>query len=118
MSRKIAVVAIIRKHRIYHVDDASLISIATPSSKIERRPFEQRYIDTFLSVDLRRDFYFSYAYDITRSLQSNMTSGFECGINEMFCWNYFLLSPILTSSTVKSPWMLPLIHGFIEQSSN
>lgn len=33
---------------------------------------EQRYVKMFQSIDLSSNFYFSYSYDITHTLQSNM----------------------------------------------
>ena len=43
---------------------------------------EDRYIALFRLVDLTKDFYFSYTYDLTRTVQQHMTclprSGSEC----------------------------------------
>lgn len=36
-------------------------------------PDEQRYVKMFQSIDLSSNFYFSYSYDLTHTLQSNMT---------------------------------------------
>lgn len=35
-------------------------------------PDEQRYVKMFQSIDLSSNFYFSYSYDLTHTLQSNM----------------------------------------------
>jgi hypothetical protein len=35
-------------------------------------PDEQRYVKMFQSIDLSSNFYFSYSYDITHTLQYNM----------------------------------------------
>lgn len=34
---------------------------------------EQRYVKMFQSIDLSSNFYFSYSYDLTHTLQNNMT---------------------------------------------
>ena len=36
-------------------------------------PDEQRYLKMFQSIDLSSNFYFSYSYDITHTMQYNMT---------------------------------------------
>lgn len=36
-------------------------------------PDEQRYVKMFQSIDLSSNFYFSYSYDLTHTLQHNMT---------------------------------------------
>ena len=35
-------------------------------------PDEQRYVKMFQSIDLSSNFYFSYSYDLTHTLQTNM----------------------------------------------
>lgn len=35
-------------------------------------PDEQRYVKMFQSIDLSSNFYFSYSYDLTQTLQINM----------------------------------------------
>ena len=89
-----------------------------------------RYVQSFSQVDLSKNFYFSYTYDITQSLQHNMTRPvvmdhhhphaktpstelFE--YNEMFVWNTFLLKSGFES--LNSKWALPVIYGFVDQSS-
>ncbi|KAJ3191528.1 phosphatidylinositol-3,5-bisphosphate 5-phosphatase [Irineochytrium annulatum] len=77
---KRSAVALIGGHYIYHIDDTLTINIATPSAKIGKAE-EIRYayvrrlnmLNKPVQVDLTKNFYFSYTYDITRSLQHNMT---------------------------------------------
>ena len=40
----------------------------------QREIAEQRYVGLFQFIDLTKDFFFSYTYDLTRTLQHNMTS--------------------------------------------
>ncbi|KAJ3004687.1 phosphatidylinositol-3,5-bisphosphate 5-phosphatase [Thoreauomyces humboldtii] len=114
---KRSVVALIGGHYIYHIDDTMVVSVPGPGSKIDRRTDEARYVQVFAQVDLSKNFYFSYTYDITRTLQWNMglpdkreTSSF----NEMFMWNSHLLRTGL--DVQHSDWVLPIIHGFVDQS--
>ncbi|KOC69018.1 Polyphosphoinositide phosphatase [Habropoda laboriosa] len=65
-------VAVIGHHTIYKIEDTSMIYI--PSDNVRAfHPDEQRYVKMFQSIDLRSNFYFSYSYDLTHTLQSNMT---------------------------------------------
>ncbi|CAI7305224.1 BEM_collapsed_G0045550.mRNA.1.CDS.1 [Saccharomyces cerevisiae] len=93
MVTKYSQVAVIGGHGIYHIDD------------------EARLLNIFKDLDLTKTFYFSYTYDITNTLQTNILREklkavdrcditIPCGItdyNEMFVWNkkfiisYFLL---------------------------
>ena len=57
---------------------------------------ESRYMGLFQFVDLTKDFYFSYTYDLTHSLQHNFIMSAETKKSyppyppqEMFEWNYF-----------------------------
>lgn len=104
-----------------------------------RRSYENRYASVFAQVDLSKNFYFSYSYDITNTLQKNLSRLDKSGthhhhhhtstttetldnhenpfiFNDMFMWNYYLLKPALTSSSLHSDWVLPIIYGFVDQS--
>ncbi|CAJ0575276.1 unnamed protein product, partial [Mesorhabditis spiculigera] len=82
---------------------------------------EQRYVKIFQSVDLSTDFYFSYTYDLSRSLQENYLSsdwkkgGFKkSSADTRFVWNGFLLEP-LRQNAISERWMVEVIHGFVAQ---
>jgi hypothetical protein len=77
-------------------------------------------VNTFQSVDLSKNFYFSYSYDITNTLQTNLTVSPENRKwNTRFMWNHHLLEPAfdLEEPKGRSRWVLPLIHGFVDQAS-
>ncbi|CAK9830385.1 Polyphosphoinositide phosphatase [Anthophora retusa] len=65
-------VAVIGHHTIYKIEDTSMIYIPSDHVRVFH-PDEQRYVKMFQSIDLRSNFYFSYSYDLTHTLQSNMT---------------------------------------------
>lgn len=95
------------------------------------------YISTFQNIDLTKNFYFSYTYDITNTLQVNMTSGpgFQTSTsssttstdndtkldgpepNNMFVWNDYLLKTGFKNVNARSGWILRLIYGFVDQAS-
>uniref|UniRef100_A0A182XFD2 SAC domain-containing protein n=1 Tax=Anopheles quadriannulatus TaxID=34691 RepID=A0A182XFD2_ANOQN len=134
--------AFIGKHIIYTIKDTAMIRVNEASSK-QMHPLEQRYVKMFNNVDLNSNFYFSYSYDLTHSLQYNLSApkfvGTRCDIvkdeplvwqnrtgekmtyafrgvsRERFVWNAFHLKPM--RDVVHKDWMLEIIHGFISQSS-
>ncbi|CAL7934642.1 unnamed protein product [Xylocopa violacea] len=65
-------VAVIGHHTIYKIEDTSMIYIPNDTVRVFH-PDEQRYVKMFQSIDLSSNFYFSYSYDLTHTLQSNMT---------------------------------------------
>ncbi|KAL0277006.1 UNVERIFIED_CONTAM: hypothetical protein PYX00_004440 [Menopon gallinae] len=66
-------VAIIGHHSIYKIKDTAMIYIPNEVKKVES-PEEQRYVKMFQNIDLSSNFYFSYSYDLTHTLQMNLTS--------------------------------------------
>ncbi|EDL04967.1 RIKEN cDNA A530089I17, isoform CRA_b [Mus musculus] len=59
-------------HAIYKIEDTSMIYIPNDSVRISH-PDEARYLRIFQNVDLSSNFYFSYSYDLSHSLQYNLT---------------------------------------------
>eukprot|EP00939_MAST-03C_sp_MAST-3C-sp1_P000593 g593.t1 len=89
---------------------------------------EERYTSMFQLVDLTKDFFFSYTYDLTNSLQNNMLGAAAdrvAGILppnrmlgqicDMFAWNYFLTKEFEGTLTIGRKWVLNLCHGFFRQ---
>ncbi|KJH43495.1 hypothetical protein DICVIV_10475 [Dictyocaulus viviparus] len=116
---KANVVASFGYHSIYKIAEVAMISIANDGLSTSSE--EQRYVKLFQSVDLSTDFYFSYTYDLSRSLQENVISadwdnGGERRLNsdQKFIWNSFLLEP-LRNNMVGEHWLLEIVHGFIGQ---
>ncbi|KAK5742852.1 phosphatidylinositol-3,5-bisphosphate 5-phosphatase [Elasticomyces elasticus] len=122
-------VAMIGGHYVYQVEGTELVSLSTGSSSRfarDRNPEEIRFLSILANLDLSKHFYFSYAYDITHSLQHNIIRQREAvnkgrhqaepDFNAMFVWNSNLLRP--ASAALKHPfdWCLPIIHGFIDQA--
>lgn len=115
-------VALIGGHYIFHIDATSSISVhssTTPTSKLDKNSDEARYLQMFQMVDLTKNFYFSYSYDITRTLQWNMTRNPQVeGRNRMFVWNQYLLENAFGAQTgIENQWALPIMYGFVDQSS-
>ncbi|XP_015184747.1 PREDICTED: polyphosphoinositide phosphatase isoform X2 [Polistes dominula] len=64
-------VAVIGHHTIYKIEDTSMIYIPNDTVRLFH-PDEQRYVKMFQGIDLSSNFYFSYSYDLTHTLQYNM----------------------------------------------
>ncbi|KAJ5488679.1 Polyphosphoinositide phosphatase [Penicillium diatomitis] len=112
-------VAVLGGHNVYQIDETE--------PKSEKQSEEERYRAILSNLDLTRSFYFSYSYDITRSLQHNISREREAhhrGVhqatsrdyNTMFIWNNHLLAPAI--QTLKNPyeWCLPIVHGYVDQA--
>lgn len=123
-------VAMIGGHYIYQIDGTELVPLTSNvGSRFarERHAEEGRFLGILNNLDLTRSFYFSYSYDITRSLQYNITrqrTALQQGrhqldpdYDDMFVWNHHLLSPAKRHLKNAFDWCLPIIHGFIDQSS-
>lgn len=65
--------AVIGMHIIYTIKDTVMIRVCEPSTKMSH-PLEQRYLRIFNNIDLNSNFYFSYSYDMTRTLQHNLSA--------------------------------------------
>ncbi|PNS18640.1 Polyphosphoinositide phosphatase [Sphaceloma murrayae] len=123
-------IAMLGGHYIYQIEGTELVPLTTgPSSRFaqNRNPEETRFLSIMNNLDLSKNFYFSYTYNITRTLQDNIVreriaaaEGIHKPIrdhNEMFVWNHHLLSPAVKSLSNIFDWCLPITHGFIDQST-
>lgn len=66
-------VAVIGHHAIYKIEDTSMIYIPHESVRLIH-PEEQRYLKMFQNVDLSSNFYFSYSYELSHTLQYNLAN--------------------------------------------
>ncbi|XP_067951044.1 polyphosphoinositide phosphatase-like [Watersipora subatra] len=116
-------VAMIGSHVIYKVEGTAMIYVST--EKVTR-PEELRYAKLFENVDFSNNFYFSYSYDLTHSLQYNQTQAANIppppeSVHsevrqrplEQFLWNKYLLEPV--KEQIHDDWIVYLIHGFLSQ---
>ena len=87
---------------------------------------ELRYQGLYQVVDLTKNFFFSYTYDLTRSLQENFLSNTSQPFppppfKDMFAWNFFLTRELeaCTNSLSSFHWQMPIIHGaFVQRKLN
>ncbi|KAK1755943.1 Polyphosphoinositide phosphatase [Echria macrotheca] len=126
---KKSTVAMIGGHYVYQIDGTDLIPLTSPGFKTDQRNTEEsRFLGILNNLDLTRSFYYSYSYDITRTLQHNITrernsliNGQTCNVdddfNSMFIWNHHLLGPAAKALNAPFDWCRPIIHGYIDQAA-
>lgn len=69
-------------------------------------------------MDLTKDFFFSYSYNVMHSLQKNLFNN-EAGqaqYETMFVWNEFLTREI-RNNLKNTLWTVALVYGFFKQVS-
>ena len=87
---------------------------------------ELRYQGLYQVVDFTKNFYFSYTYDLTRSLQENFLATTSQPFppppfKDMYAWNFFLTRELeeCTNSLSSFYWVMPVIHGaFVQRKLN
>jgi hypothetical protein len=122
-------VAMMGGHYVYQVEATELIPLTTGSTsrfQRDRNPEEIRYLGILANLDLTKSFYYSYSYNITRTLQMNIIRERTAlsenlrkapdDFNDMFVWNHHLLEPARKALKNTYDWCIPIIHGYIEQA--
>ncbi|KAF7836841.1 phosphoinositide phosphatase SAC3 isoform X1 [Senna tora] len=107
-------------HAVYAVSKSEMIPLPNSSvrSSIANSKIENRYKKLLCTVDLTKDFFFSYSYHIMRSLQKNLCDN-ETGhalYETMFVWNEFLTRGI-RNHLQNSLWTVALVYGFFKQNT-
>ncbi|KAF6147989.1 hypothetical protein GIB67_024164 [Kingdonia uniflora] len=78
---------------------------------------ENRYKKLLCTVDLTKNFFFSYSYHVMRSLQKNVSDGKTGGVpyETMFVWNEFLTRGI-RNHLRNTLWTVALVYGFFKHA--
>ncbi|KAG6003889.1 hypothetical protein E4U21_001610 [Claviceps maximensis] len=126
---KKSTVAMVGGHYIYQVEGTELIPLVSGKTKPGLRSTnEQRFLSILNNMDLTKSFYYSYSYDITRTLQQNIKRERETlskglspspddDLNAMFIWNSYLLEPAIKGVRAAYDWCRPIIHGYVDQAA-
>ncbi|KAJ6975538.1 phosphoinositide phosphatase SAC1-like isoform X2 [Populus alba x Populus x berolinensis] len=105
-------------HVIYGIDESQLITIPHVSvqTDLAHSKAEIRYKKLLSSVDLTKDFFFSYTYPVMQSLQKNVMSIGEDRMpyDNIFVWNAYLTRAI-RSRCGNAMWTIALVHGNFKQ---
>ncbi|KAJ0075148.1 hypothetical protein Patl1_33795 [Pistacia atlantica] len=105
-------------HTIYAVAKTDMIAVQHSSvlSNLAYSKNEKRYKKLLSTVDLTKDFFFSYSYNVMHSLQKNLCNNGTGQLlyETMFVWNEFLTRGI--RNTLKNTlWTVALVYGFFKQ---
>lgn len=76
-------------------------------------------------LSITTDISLSYSYDLTSTLQHNLTSPSRLAeqkwpFRDRYAWNFHLLSAPFSNvdcPSIKPHWLLPLVHGHVDQAS-
>lgn len=117
-------VANILGHDVFTIEKTQLLAI---TYKARSTPEEIKYKAILTAMDLTKNFYFSYSYDLTRSYQRLTTdpkASDHVVCQDMFTWNSYAVKPfamiVNTTENVSAAvtgWIVPIIHGFLDQRS-
>ncbi|KAJ0261280.1 Phosphoinositide phosphatase SAC4 [Hirschfeldia incana] len=107
-------------HRVYEVSKSEMISLQHSSvlGNFANSRDENRYKRLLCMVDLTKDFFFSYSYNVMRSFQKNVCDHESGGTlyKKMFVWNEFLTRGI-RHHLRNTVWTVALVYGFFKQTT-
>lgn len=107
-------------HNVYAVSKCEIIPLPNSSvqSTITNSENENRYKKLLCTVDLTKDFFFSYSYHVMRSLQKNLYDNQTGQVvyETMFVWNEFLTRGI-RNHLRNTLWTVALVYGFFKQAT-
>uniref|UniRef100_A0A0W0FVL4 Putative polyphosphoinositide phosphatase n=1 Tax=Moniliophthora roreri TaxID=221103 RepID=A0A0W0FVL4_MONRR len=119
---KRSIVALLGGHYIYHCENTEMVPVCF-NQKTEKPAEEQRLLGVFKQVDMSKNFYFSYTYDLTSTLQHNLAGSSrniygKWPFNDRYAWNFHMLTAPFgeEQGNIRTQWMLPLVHGHVDQA--
>ncbi|CAN8259399.1 unnamed protein product [Cochlearia groenlandica] len=105
-------------HTVYGVAKSKIVTIPHSSvlSNVAYSKDEKSYKRLLCTVDLTKDFFFSYSYHIMHSLQRNLSNNAEghTYYESMFVWNEYLTRRIRNNAK-DCMWTVALVYGFFKQ---
>ncbi|CAD8126962.1 unnamed protein product [Paramecium sonneborni] len=116
-------IAKLGKHKIFTIEERSIVELFDG----QYSQVESKYKKLFQDYDLEIGFYSSYTYDVTSSLSKNIIPSEDVQnknqkyhqigqYRNLFMWNHYLLTEF--DKIIKDKrWVIPIIHGYCEQST-
>ena len=100
---------------VYKIDGIEMIPLGPLPKDPNVAQEEDKYKKLFLSVDLTVNFYFSYGYDLTSTLQYNLAPvkfsesqipdkilGYRQAPRDKYMWNAYLIKPLMDAGSESS----------------
>ncbi|KAJ3758562.1 polyphosphoinositide phosphatase [Lentinula raphanica] len=118
---KRSIVALLGGHYLYHCENTEMIPVCF-NHKVDKPAEEQRMMNIFKQVDMSKNFYFSYTYDLTSTLQYNLAGSTRSvhgnySFNDRFAWNFHMMTaPFRDAEANRTHWLQPLVHGHVDQA--
>ncbi|KAK4373821.1 hypothetical protein RND71_004498 [Anisodus tanguticus] len=107
-------------HAVYAITKSEMFPIpnSTVLSNMAYSKDENRYKKLLRSMDLTKDYFFSYSYHVMLSFQKNLSnSETRLALYEtMFVWNEFLTRGI-HNQLQNALWTVALVYGFFKQAT-
>ncbi|PKU60823.1 Phosphoinositide phosphatase SAC2 [Dendrobium catenatum] len=105
-------------YNVYAITKSAMIAVpnSTVRSNMTISKNENRYKRLLCTVDLTKDFFFSYSYPVMRTLQKNLCDSQTGQVlyETMFVWNEFLTRGI-RNRLKNNVWTVALVYGFFKQ---
>lgn len=103
------IIGTLAKANIYEIKGIRILPFVHDPYDLEKETIEKANIAKLFTTG----FYFSYYYDLTRSMQrSKVDSNLHNRADKSFYWNLELYSDFLVQS-IDTQWLIPVIQGFI-----
>ncbi|KAL0908426.1 hypothetical protein M5K25_022920 [Dendrobium thyrsiflorum] len=106
-------------YNVYAITKSAMIAVpnSTVRSNMTISKNENRYKRLLCTVDLTKDFFFSYSYPVMRTLQKNLCDSQTGHVlyETMFVWNEFLTRGI-RNRLKNNVWTVALVYGFFKQA--
>ncbi|CAJ1386688.1 unnamed protein product [Effrenium voratum] len=106
-------------HFVLSIESTALVPLFNDASKEEKN-----FKDQFHKLNLSKDFYYSYSYELSRTMQQNLADAKSTGPklrplfletdpnkHHRFVWNHYHMTPFFAKEGWQH-WCLSIIHGF------
>ena len=113
--------ALVDNKRVYKITKTKFICISTPTKITEeKKKIENSYLEALTKLFKKKDFYFSYDYDITNSLQrmdqqiylEKEKEQLYLKVDDIFFFNHFATAELRNKRF--DPFILPIMRGCIQ----
>ena len=113
-------------HFVHSIEGTQLVSLYAESARHNTRD-EKAFRDQLNSLNLAKDFFYSYSYELSRTAQQNLADARQAAQtgdgrrplylerdpekHHRFVWNHYHMTPFLENPCWQH-WCLTVIHGF------